>query len=242
MLSTGDTNIGAKSLEIARLAAGSVFSAVEEVMAGRITNAFCIVRPPGHHATQSRGMGFCVFNNVALAARYAQKKHGIGNVLIVDWDAHHGNGTEQIFYDDDRVFYFSTHLYPWYPGTGARGDTGAGKGIGRNLNAPFPPGTPAEEVMSAYQNELVPRMKQFKPELVLISAGFDSRAGDPLGGLQLTDRHFAELTLLLCRIAREHASSRLVSVLEGGYSLDGLAKAAVAHVKALMEGAASACT
>ncbi|HUU31762.1 MAG TPA: histone deacetylase [Phycisphaerae bacterium] len=235
-LSTGDTAVSTRSFEAALYAAGGVLEAVDAVVARRAKNAFCAVRPPGHHATPDRGMGFCIFNNVALAARYAQRKHGIEKVLIVDWDVHHGNGTQEIFYADPSVFYFSTHQGPWYPGTGSAEETGAGKGKGTTLNCPFPAGAGRKEIVEeAFRGRLLPAADRFKPDLVLISAGFDSRAGDPLGGFRLADEDFADLTCLALQVARSHAGGRLVSVLEGGYALDGLASACAAHVQALAE-------
>ena len=235
-LSTGDTAVGPRSFEAALYAAGGVLEAVDAVFASRAKNAFCVVRPPGHHATPDRGMGFCIFNNVALAARYAQRKHGIEKVLIVDWDVHHGNGTQEIFYADPSVFYFSTHQWPWYPGTGSAEETGAGEGMGTTLNCPFPAGAGRKEIVEqAFRGKLLPAADRFKPDLVLISAGFDSRAGDPLGGFRLADEDFADLTLLALQVARSHAGGRLVSALEGGYALDGLASASAAHVRALTE-------
>jgi len=235
-LSTGDTAISAASLTVALLAAGGVLEAVDAVVARRARNAFCIVRPPGHHATPDAGMGFCIFNNVALAARHAQRTHGIEKVLIVDWDVHHGNGTQEIFYADPSVFYFSTHQWPWYPGTGSPHETGAGKGVGTTLNCPFPAGAGRKEIVEeAFRGKLLPAAERFKPDMVLISAGFDSRAGDPLGGFRLADEDFADLTRLMMEVACAHAGGRLVSVLEGGYALEGLASASAAHVRALME-------
>lgn len=236
VLSTGDTPLSAASLEVALNAAGGVLNAVDGVATGRARNAFCIVRPPGHHATRERGMGFCIFNNVALAARYAQRRHGIGRVLIADWDVHHGNGTQNIFYEDGSVFFFSTHQDPWYPGTGRPEETGEGDGLGATLNCPFPAGSGRAEIVGAFENLLVPAAREFQPDLVLISAGFDSRLGDPLGRFTLTDTDFADLTTLMLGIAGRYAGGRLISVLEGGYNLDGLASATVAHVTSLMEG------
>jgi acetoin utilization deacetylase AcuC-like enzyme len=235
-LSTGDTEVSEKSFEIALLAVGGTLAAVDAVIEGRARNAFCPVRPPGHHATRDRGMGFCVFNNVAIAARHAQAKHGLKRVLIVDWDIHHGNGTQDIFYEDPTVFYFSTHQWPCYPGTGAPFETGAGKGKGTILNCPLPPGSGGKEVIAAFREKLVPAMKQFKPELVLVSAGFDAREEDPIGQFRLTDEDYAELTRLTMELAAKYANGRLISCLEGGYNLEGIAAAASAHVKVLAAG------
>jgi acetoin utilization deacetylase AcuC-like enzyme len=232
-LSTGDTAVCRESFEVALLAAGGVLAAVDSVMAGGVRGAFCAVRPPGHHARPAQGMGFCIFNNVAIAARYAQKKHRIGKVLIVDWDVHHGNGTQDIFYEDGSVFYFSTHQWPFYPGTGRKNETGRGAGAGTTLNCPFPMGAGRKEILGAFEDQLVPAADRFKPELVMISAGFDGRVGDLLGGFRLTDKDFTDLTNIVTQIARRHARRRVVSVLEGGYALDGLAKATAAHVRAL---------
>jgi acetoin utilization deacetylase AcuC-like enzyme len=234
-LSTGDTDITPNSWDVASQAAGGVLNAVDAVATGRVRNAFCAVRPPGHHATASRGMGFCFFNNAALAARYAQRQHGLERVLIVDWDVHHGNGTEDIFYSDPTVFYCSTHQWPLYPGTGRADETGEGAGQGTTMNFPFPAGSGRKEILGAVENSLAPAAERFRPDLVVISAGFDSRVGDPLGRFTLTDRDFADLTRAVMEIAARHAGGRVVSVLEGGYNLDGLASASAAHVEALME-------
>lgn len=233
-LGTGDTQLSPRSLEVALCATGGVLNAVSAVCQSRIRNAFCLVRPPGHHATASAGMGFCIFNHVAIAARHAQQHHGLGRVLIVDWDVHHGNGTQDIFHEDDSVFYFSLHQFPWYPGTGAARETGSGRGRGFTLNAPLPAGAGREEVFSALEKGLLPAMQRFRPELVLVSAGFDSRIGDPLGAFTLTDGDFADMTGMMMQLAAEYAEGRLVSILEGGYRLEGLASAVTAHVGTLM--------
>jgi acetoin utilization deacetylase AcuC-like enzyme len=232
-LSTGDTDVDGRTWEAAVHAAGGALSAVDAVVSGAARNAFCVVRPPGHHATASRGMGFCVLNNVALAARYAQRRHGLERVLIVDWDVHHGNGTQEIFYTDPSVFFFSTHQWPLYPGTGRADETGDGAGVGSTMNFPFPAGSGRAEILGAVEDFLLPAADRFRPELVLISAGFDSRVGDPLGRFTLTDEDFGDLTRRVMEIAERHAGGKVVSILEGGYNLEGLASAAAAHVDVL---------
>ncbi len=229
MLSTGDTDISQASYDVALRAVGTCLNGVDLVLGGTAENAFCIVRPPGHHASADRGMGFCLFNNIAVAARYAQRKYGVERVLIADWDVHHGNGTQDIFYSDGSVFFFSTHQSPWYPGTGAARERGEGTGLGSTLNCPLPAGSGREEVVGAFREMLLPAMAKFRPELVLISAGFDSRSGDPLGHFQLADSDFVELTRMLMDVG----GGRVVSVLEGGYSLAGLTLAVAAHAGAL---------
>ncbi|MEM8954550.1 MAG: histone deacetylase [Verrucomicrobiota bacterium] len=236
MLSTGDTIVSPRSFEVAMRASGGVLNAVDQVMEGTLERAFCAVRPPGHHATPDRGMGFCVFNHIAVGARHAQAAHGIERVAIVDWDVHHGNGTQGIFVEDESVFFFSTHQYPWYPGTGAASERGLGRGEGTVLNMPFPAGTGMESIGDAFREGFGKAMERFQPELVMISAGFDSRAGDPLGQFRLRDEDFVELTKVMMGVAEAYGEGRIVSVLEGGYDLKGLGKAVGAHVEALCTG------
>ncbi len=233
-LSTGDTAISEHSAACARVAAGCALSAVDAVFSRQVRNAFCVVRPPGHHASAARGMGFCLFNTVAIAARHAQRAYGAERVLIADWDVHHGNGTQDTFYEDGSVLFFSTHQSPWYPGTGARGETGSGAGAGTTVNCPLPAGSAGPDVLAAFRELLVPAAAAFHPDLILVSAGFDSRIGDPLGQFLLTDHDFRQPTRLLLGLADTYCVGRLVSVLEGGYSLDGLARASAAHVQALI--------
>src|SRR5437588_3879720 len=211
-----DTPVSMRSLDAALYGAGGVCRAVDALMRGEATNAFLPVRPPGHHATPERAMGFCLFNNVAIGARYAQTKYPeIERVAIVDWDVHHGNGTQGIFYDDPSVFFFSMHQYPWYPGTGTRGETGVGRGRGYTLNVPLRARTPADEHRRAIESALEEIGSKFRPDLVIISAGFDSRAGDPLGQLMLEDSDFVSLTRTVKAWARDTCGGRLVSCLEG---------------------------
>ena len=235
-LSTGDTAISEMSYRVALNAVGGVLEAVDAVMQGRARNAFVAVRPPGHHATEDRGMGFCIFNSVAVAARHAQAVHGVERVLIADWDVHHGNGTQEIFYRDPTVFYMSTHQWPFYPGTGGIDETGDGPGSGTTLNRPFRAGAGDVEIVHAYRDDLLPAAREFRPGLVLISAGFDSRIDDLLGGFQVTDEGFHELTRIMMEVARIAGNGRLVSVLEGGYALPGLAAGVRAHMDALETG------
>jgi acetoin utilization deacetylase AcuC-like enzyme len=234
-LSTGDTLVSPGSLEAAEFAAGGVLNAVDAVMQGKVKNAFAAVRPPGHHATPTRGMGFCIFNNVAIAARYVQKRYGLQRVLIVDWDYHHGNGTQETFYEDGSVFYFSTHHYGAYPGTGSAAETGAGKGAGKILNVPLPPGASDAQILEAFQTKLVPAARNFKPDFIFISAGFDGMRNDLLGVFDITPAGFAAITRIVAGLAKELCEGRLISVLEGGYRLDGLAESVVAHVQVLRE-------
>ena len=231
-LSTGDTDISPRSFEVATRAVGTLLHAVDHVMQGDSRRAFCVVRPPGHHATPTVGMGFCLFNNIAVAARYAQKEFGIDRILIADWDVHHGNGTQEIFYGDGSVYFFSTHQHPWYPGTGAMGEKGIGSGDGTTMNFPFAAGAGREEIFAAFR-ELKREMEDYRPALVLISAGFDSRIGDPLGQFRLDDHDFAGLTSQLLEMADKYADGRIISALEGGYNLIGLSAAVAAHSNVL---------
>jgi acetoin utilization deacetylase AcuC-like enzyme len=235
VLDMGDTCVGPHSYAAALMAAGAVLTAIDAVVAGEVRNAFCAVRPPGHHAEAAMAMGFCLFNNVGVGARYAQAVHGLENVLIVDWDVHHGNGTQHAFYEDGTVLYVSTHQSPHYPGTGRADETGSGPGKGLTVNVPMPPGSGDAEFIAAFNERIVPRADEFRPDLVLISAGFDAHADDPLSGLELTSAGYGELTRLVKGIAERHAGGRLVSVLEGGYNLKALKASVAAHLRALME-------
>lgn len=234
-LSTGDVCISPASLETALLAVGGVLTAADEVMQRRAKNIFVVARPPGHHASSNRGMGFCLFNQAAIGARYLQQTYGIERVLIVDWDVHHGNGTQEIFYEDPSVYYFSTHQAGIYPGTGFTDERGKGAGAGTTLNFPIFSGTASvKDVFTAFKM-LEQEMEKFRPEFILISCGFDAHTLDPLGGLHLQDADFEEMTKLVGGLASKYCSNRLISILEGGYSLEALATASLSHVKILLQ-------
>jgi acetoin utilization deacetylase AcuC-like enzyme len=228
-----DTSMSPGSFEAALRAAGGGAHAVDEVMAGRVSNAFVATRPPGHHTETARPMGFCLFNNAAIAARYAQKRHGIDHAAIVDFDVHHGNGSQDIFWSDKTVMYCSTHQMPLYPGTGARSERGVHDTI---VNAPLSPGDGGAAFREAFESVILPRLRDFRPELIVISAGFDAHQRDPLANLNLLEADFLWATQKIVEVAQASANGRVVSMLEGGYDLEGLAKSAAAHVSALMQG------
>jgi acetoin utilization deacetylase AcuC-like enzyme len=231
-----DTVVSMRSMDAALRAAGAACRAVDAVMTDEARTAFVPARPPGHHATSERAMGFCLFNNVAIAARYAQTRYtGVERVAIVDWDVHHGNGTQGIFYDDPTVFFFSMHQYPWYPGTGARGENGMGRGRGYTLNAPVRASTRAVEQRRMFDAALEEIGSKFKPDLIIISAGFDAHEGDPLGQLLLKDEDFTGMTRAVRQWADATCGGRIVSCLEGGYNLDTLGQTVRSHVRALDE-------
>lgn len=221
---------------ICRLAVSGALSAVDAVCSGTVKNAFCALRPPGHHAANNGEFGFCFYNNIAIAARYAQQTYGLRKILTVDWDYHHGDGTEWAFYDDPTVFTFSTHALHAFPGTGSADQTGAGEGIGFNRNIPLPSGAEDADIVQAFENQILPQADAFAPDMVFISAGFDARHHDPLGDFKITDEGFAQLTRLVMKIAEKHCEGRIVSMLEGGYNTHGTALATEAHIRALMEG------
>ena len=230
-----DTTLCPGSLSAAYLAVGSAIAAADGIMAQEVDQVFCAVRPPGHHAEANRAMGFCLFNNVAIVAKYLQEQYGLERILIVDWDVHHGNGTQQAFYDDPTVLFFSTHQFPHYPGTGQSTETGRGKGHGLTINVPMSGGQGDEEYRQIFQNVLVPAADQFKPDFVLISAGFDAHRYDPLASMCLTEEGYATLTHMVLDIALQHASGRIISCLEGGYHLEGLSASVERHVTAMIE-------
>lgn len=229
-----DTSMSPGSLTAAYLAVGGALAAVDAIMEGKVNHVFCAVRPPGHHAEAGRAMGFCLLNNVAIAARYIQKKYGLTRVLIIDWDVHHGNGTQHSFEDDPSVLFFSTHQYPHYPGTGRGTECGEGAGKGFTINVPMGAGEGDDDYRAVFQKVLVAAADDFKPEFVIISAGFDAHIDDPLASMGLTEAGYAELTEIVAAIAERHAKGRVLSSLEGGYNLTALAASVEAHVKALL--------
>ncbi|OGD15628.1 MAG: hypothetical protein A2W20_07010 [Candidatus Aminicenantes bacterium RBG_16_66_30] len=236
----GDTTAGPKTYETALLAAGGFLEALDRIMDSSVRNAFALVRPPGHHAEASQARGFCVFNNVAVGAEHLLRTHGLERVLIVDWDLHHGNGTEHAFYERRDVLYFSTHQVPLYPGTGAARFFGFGAGLGYNLNVPLLAGKGDADYLHIYEKILAPVAAQFAPEFILVSAGFDIGAGDPLGGMSVTPAGFGRMTAALLAMAERTAAGRLALVLEGGYDLAALTNGVREVLKALSRGTAPA--
>ncbi len=234
LLDSGDTPVCRDSFEIALLAAGGCTAAIDAVMTGVIKRVFCAVRPPGHHAESNTPMGFCLFNNAAIAANYAKKKYNLKRILILDWDVHHGNGTQEIFYDDDQVFYVSLHQYPFYPGTGAKDEIGIGKGEGYTLNCPMRAGSGEEEYLEAFEKYIVPAFNLFQPELFIISAGFDAHRNDPLANINLTEESFRKMTGYIVKYANKFSQGRIISILEGGYDLEALSNSVKVHIEELM--------
>ena len=228
-----DTRTSPKSYDAAKLAVGGVLESVDRVIGGEVNNCFALVRPPGHHAEAGKGMGFCLFNNVAIGARYAIQRHSLERILVVDWDLHHGNGTQNAFYDDPRVLYFSTHQFPYYPGTGGFDEIGRGEGRGFTVNVPLSGGQGDSDYIQIFKRILKPVSLQFNPQLVLVSAGFDTYFRDPLGSMNVTPKGFAGLTRLLLEIADQSCQGRIVFALEGGYDLEGLKESVKAVLKEL---------
>ena len=219
-----DTIATAGTYDAARLAAGGVIAAIDSVVSKKTDNAFALVRPPGHHATANEAAGFCIFNNIAIGASHALARWGMKRVLIVDWDVHHGNGTQRSFYDDERVLYFSTHQSPEYPWTGSWGETGEGRGIGYTINVPMNPGADDAYYIRVFKDILVPVARSYRPELILVSAGFDPYVGDPIGGMKMSPEGFSCLARIVLDLADEFCDGRLVAALEGGYNIQGLVK------------------
>lgn len=232
-LDTMDVGISTKSFDIALLAAGATIQLADRLMQGSIDNAFGLVRPPGHHAEQDVAMGFCLFNNVAILARYLQKQHGLEKVLILDWDVHHGNGTQHAFEQDPSVLYVSLHQYPYYPGTGAYSETGSGRGQGATLNCPIAAGSGDEQYQTAFSEKILPKVDKFGPDVVILSAGFDAHHADPLAQMSLSTECYAWMSRRMLEVADRHAEGRLISMLEGGYDLTALAQCVATHVAVL---------
>ncbi len=234
-----DTVVSQRSFDAATLAAGAVCDAVGRVVQGEDTTALCLVRPPGHHAVAGGAMGFCLFNNIAIGAKEAIAAHQLDRVLIVDWDVHHGNGTQDMFWTDEQVGFLSIHRWPFYPGSGEGDETGSGQGLGTTRNLPIEYGTSRADYLAQFANELADFASRVKPQLVLVSAGFDAHRQDPIGSLQLETEDFAELTQMVKQIAAEHAGGRLISVLEGGYHPARLAESVGLHLAGLLESESS---
>jgi len=234
VLDQGDTVATPATPEAAVYAAGAGVQAVRMVLDGKLERAFCAVRPPGHHAESDWAMGFCIFNNIAVAAAYLVEKAGLKRVAVIDWDIHHGNGTEHIFIEDERVFYVSLHQFPHYPGTGPESMTGTGKGTGFTLNVPVGAGASDEDCRKAFEGRIIPALDEFKPEFILISAGFDGHRDDPLSGTMLTTGMYGEMTRMIRECADRNCDGRIVSLLEGGYNLRALADSVEEHIGQLL--------
>lgn len=229
-----DTFVNRASVEAAFTACGGVIAGVDAVVNEECDNVFCAVRPPGHHAESDRAMGFCLLNNIAVGARYAQRAHGLEKIFILDWDVHHGNGTQEIFYEDETVFYFSIHQFPLYPGTGRREETGRNRGIGFTRNVPLRAGSGDEDYRLVFKREFQEAISFFQPDLIMISAGFDAHSDDPLAQMKVSSEGFADLTRHVKNAAGRYCNGRIVSVLEGGYDLKALADSVCAHIQVLM--------
>lgn len=225
-----DTPVAPGSLLAAEMAVSAILKAIDLVMAGSLQNAFCAVRPPGHHAELDHAMGFCLYNNIAIAAKYIQIKYHLERVFIIDWDVHHGNGTQNAFYRDPSVFYFSSHQFPCYPGTGRAYERGEGEGEGTTLNCPLPSGSGNALILSKFEKELVDAVSSFDPDFILISAGFDAHRDDPLADLELTENGFEEMTKIVTSLAASYCNGRIVSSLEGGYNLEALTQSVEKHL------------
>ena len=236
-LDSGDTYLNKNSYSIALLSAAGAIAGAEAVATGKADRAFCAVRPPGHHADRSEGMGFCLLNNAAITARYLQARHGVSKVMIIDWDVHHGNGTQSIFYEDPSVFFFSIHENPafLYPGTGRRWETGKGAGVGTTLNAPMAPGAGDDDYRLAFEQLVAPAAERFRPEVLILSAGFDAHRDDPLADIQLTEEGFRFLSRFTIELANRFCGGKIVSLLEGGYERESLTRCTEIHIRELQK-------
>ena len=232
-LDVADVGISRRSSDVARLAAGGALALADRIVAGEVENGFALSRPPGHHAERGMALGFCLFNNVAIAARYLQRAHGVDKVLILDFDVHHGNGTQHTFEEDPSVMYASIHQYPYYPGTGAASETGIGRGVGATVNCPVPAGAGDEEYRRAFNDRILPAAETFGPEFVILSAGFDAHAADPLAQVRVSTECFGWMTERIVEVADRHAGGRVLSMLEGGYNVDVLPRCVATHLEVL---------
>ncbi len=228
-----DVAVSQQSYDIALLATGAALTLADRMMTGEISNGFALVRPPGHHAERNQALGFCLFNNVAILARYLQAEYALEKIAIIDWDVHHGNGTQHAFESDPSVLYISTHQYPYYPGTGAYSETGIGQGRGATLNCPMPAGSGDADYERAFTEQILPTISRFRPECLLISAGFDAHKDDPLGQIELSTPFFGWMTRRLLEVADQHCQGRMISVLEGGYDLTALPLCVVKHLQVM---------
>lgn len=234
-LDSMDVSVCTESFDIALLAAGSCIRLADDVINNKIDNGFALIRPPGHHAEMSMAMGFCLFNNIAVSARHLQHEHGLDKIAIIDWDVHHGNGTQHLFEDDPTVLYISTHQYPFYPGTGSYSETGIGKGNGATLNCPMSVGATDQDYQLAFQQQILPKLDEFKPEIILISAGFDAHQADPLANINLSTDAFHWMTERIMEKANQYCDGRIISLLEGGYNLDALPLCIGKHLESLLQ-------
>jgi acetoin utilization deacetylase AcuC-like enzyme len=230
-----DVTISKASYDVALNGAGSILQLADQLMAGNVDNGFAMVRPPGHHAEQAEAMGFCLFNNVAIAARYLQQKYELEKILILDWDVHHGNGTQHTFEQDPTVFYISLHQFPHYPGTGTLSEIGIGKGQGATLNCPMTPGLGDDAYREAFEEKILPQAKAFNPDAILLSAGFDAHSSDPLGSINLQASSYAWMTRAVMELADKCCNGRILSILEGGYDLNALSESVTEHVRVLSQ-------
>lgn len=234
-LDSMDVSVSMQSYDVALLAAGSALQLADDMMHGKIDNGFALLRPPGHHAEKGMALGFCLFNNVAILARYLQQQHGMDNIVIIDWDVHHGNGTQHLFEEDPSVFYISTHQFPYYPGTGNYNEVGTGRGTGFTLNCPMAAGSSDQDYETVFNQQILPKLDEFKPECILISAGFDAHQADPLGNINLSTGFFGWMTEQLMEKADQHCNNRILSLLEGGYNLEALAHCVGEHLQTLSQ-------
>ncbi len=234
-LDSSDVSVCTESFDIALLAAGSTLQLADELLAGNIDNGFALLRPPGHHAENGMALGFCLFNNIAILARYLQHQHGLDKIAIIDWDVHHGNGTQHLFEEDPSILYISTHQFPFYPGTGSYDEIGIGRGTGATLNCPMSAGSGDAEYEAVFTQLILPKLDEFQPECILISAGFDAHQADPLANMNLSTEFYAWMTNRIMEKAEQYCGNRIISLLEGGYNLEALARCVSSHLQTLKQ-------